>query len=323
MKSLLIILFFPFVTASAALNPGLFLDYYVHYDSLDNSIPENNCKVLGTITLDGLAIKGAMISTVKKDFQVFSNSQGSYEMIFSVSDSGRSIFCYYERAVKEIIIANYDFKSQHAVYIDFHLKSYKEIRPMKKPVIYMYSNQDISCDLTIIPNGELTFSYPLMKDGWEIELSKDEDLKVQGKAYPYLFWEGEGVIDYELKDNNIIGEVISKSQLTDYFESSLALLGLNFKERSDFITFWVPQLLEKEYVLIQWIVDTDYNEMIAKMEVNPEPDALRRVYMLASPTDNPHIELKPQKLNSFERFGFTIVEWGGTIIPFEQISKSL
>ena len=49
----------------------------------------------------------------------------------------------------------------------------------------------------------------------------------------------------------------------------------------------------------------------AKLSITPEPDSVLRVFMTYIPLEEP-VEVPEQKLESFERNGFTVVEWGGT-----------
>ena len=49
------------------------------------------------------------------------------------------------------------------------------------------------------------------------------------------------------------------------------------------------------------------------LEINPNPDSLIRVWMTFKGLDNP-IEVQEQKLESPDRTGFVVVEWGGTEI---------
>ena len=49
------------------------------------------------------------------------------------------------------------------------------------------------------------------------------------------------------------------------------------------------------------------------LDVNPAPDTVIRVLMITKPLDK-YVEVKEQKLDRIERKGYTLVEWGGTII---------
>ncbi|MBQ6041072.1 MAG: hypothetical protein IJL32_09905 [Oscillospiraceae bacterium] len=51
----------------------------------------------------------------------------------------------------------------------------------------------------------------------------------------------------------------------------------------------------------------------AKLSITPAPDSLCRVFMAYIPLDEAR-EIEPQQLETFERKGFSVVEWGGTEI---------
>jgi len=94
-------------------------------------------------------------------------------------------------------------------------------------------------------------------------------------------------------------------------EKQLTELGFNDKEKTDFITFWGPQLQKYEQVVVQFILNDSCNEF-ALVEIEPKPQQLNRVYIVWSPVDpeKPHL-LKPQVLKRLNRDGFDVLEWGG------------
>ena len=49
------------------------------------------------------------------------------------------------------------------------------------------------------------------------------------------------------------------------------------------------------------------------LTVEPAPDTVLRVFMAYQPLEYP-IRVLPQKLETVERTGFTLVEWGGAEI---------
>ncbi|MBR4343728.1 MAG: hypothetical protein IKP88_13715 [Lachnospiraceae bacterium] len=51
----------------------------------------------------------------------------------------------------------------------------------------------------------------------------------------------------------------------------------------------------------------------AKLNINPCPDTVIRVFMTWYGNNNP-VEVKEQELTAPERKGFTVVEWGGSEI---------
>lgn len=88
-------------------------------------------------------------------------------------------------------------------------------------------------------------------------------------------------------------------------------MGLNQKELEDFIEFWIPFMENNPYnkISFQSIAYTDN----AKLTVYPEPDSILRIYMVFQRVDE-FVEVVEQQLIEFERTGFTLVEWGGSII---------
>jgi hypothetical protein len=73
--------------------------------------------------------------------------------------------------------------------------------------------------------------------------------------------------------------------------------------------------------LIQFLVDDVYESAIAGLQISPQPDVIRRVYILCSPLKDSSIglEVVPQEFKSFERFAFTVVEWGGSEIDLTNL----
>ena len=51
----------------------------------------------------------------------------------------------------------------------------------------------------------------------------------------------------------------------------------------------------------------------AKLDITPKPDSVLRVFMAYKAIDKP-IEIEEPIITSFERNGFTVVEWGGAEI---------
>ncbi|MBQ1339804.1 MAG: hypothetical protein IIY35_04165 [Ruminococcus sp.] len=64
-----------------------------------------------------------------------------------------------------------------------------------------------------------------------------------------------------------------------------------------------------KYNLISFQGDT-YTDS-AKLDITPAPDSLLRVFMTYVPLEDA-VNIEPQQLSTFERKGFTVVEWGGS-----------
>ena len=101
------------------------------------------------------------------------------------------------------------------------------------------------------------------------------------------------------------------SDIREFLYGKLTELGLNTKERSDFITFWYPRLQNYPYLQITF-AGKEYTET-AQLEIIPCPDSFLRVFMIAQPLEYKKI-IPPQNIQKFERRGFIVVEWGGAII---------
>ena len=106
------------------------------------------------------------------------------------------------------------------------------------------------------------------------------------------------------------GFCVKGSESAAFLEKALTDIGLNAREANEFIIYWLPVLEANEYNVITFQTDA-YTE-VAKLDVTPAPESMLRVYMYAYATDK-YIDIKPQNFDGFERKGFTVVEWGGTV----------
>ena len=105
------------------------------------------------------------------------------------------------------------------------------------------------------------------------------------------------------------GFIVDENNAETFLEEKLKFLGLNDKEKTDFITFWLPVLLKNKLSLCSF-QSKEFFEHIP-MNVSPKPDTLIRIFLTIKKIDAP-IEVKEQKLERHERKGFTVVEWGGS-----------
>ena len=96
-------------------------------------------------------------------------------------------------------------------------------------------------------------------------------------------------------------------------------MGLNQTEQEDFITYWCPIMLAYEYVKIHFLFNEDFDKY-ANLTINPKPDEVFRVFMLWSMVVNDidESDFVPQKIPSFKRKGYTVVEWGGGKVGFRR-----
>lgn len=175
-----------------------------------------------------------------------------------------------------------------------------------KPVIYLYPEEETEVSVKLTLDGRLTCTYPSYRDGWSVTAQPDGTLTdANGQTYNYLFWEGETYADYDLSR----GFCVKGEETAAFLENALSQLGLTRREANEFIVYWLPLMEGNPYNIISF--QTDVYTEAAKLEVQPAPDTLIRVFMAWRAADS-FLELPEQELMAPERAGFTVVEWGGT-----------
>lgn len=179
---------------------------------------------------------------------------------------------------------------------------------VRKPIIYLYPETVQDINVKVHFNGQLTHTYPKYpyKTGWNITAQPDGMLTdhASGKVFSYLFWEGQSSFKYNLDK----GFVIKGEDAADFLDEKLAILGLNRREATDFVSYWLPELEKNPYNLIHF--STDEYIQNAPLEITPNPETLIRVFMVYQPLGAP-IDLPTQDLQPTTRKGYTVVEWGG------------
>jgi len=187
----------------------------------------------------------------------------------------------------------------------------KEVRPMK-PVIYLYPEQVMDVEVDLNFHGDLTAVYPSNDNGWLVSASPSGELVDLNdkRAHEYLFYEGvsddEVYNDYQF--NN--GFCVAREEVVPFLESTLAEIGLNYREANDMITFWMAHLTESKYVIMRFQLNEECNK-IADLKISPKPDTQLRI-MMDFINVNEFKQIAPQVFKPFIRRGFTAVEWGGT-----------
>ena len=170
----------------------------------------------------------------------------------------------------------------------------------EKPVIYLYPEQKTAVSVSLDYAGTLTATYPAYENGWHVTAEPDGTLYDEaGNEYSYLFWEGESKPDYDFSK----GFCVAGADTADFLHETLAEIGLTPKEYNEFIVYWLPKMQENPYNLISF--QSERYTDIAKLDIDPTPDSVLRVFMAWKPLS------KPQTFTPFARDGFTVVEWGG------------
>jgi hypothetical protein len=184
--------------------------------------------------------------------------------------------------------------------------------PLTKPVIYLYPQRSEQVKVQLdYPAGFLSTNPTYNPNsGWQVLASPEGDLTdlSTGKHYSYLFWEGKPApIDYDMST----GFVVTGSQTETLLRHELPAIGLSPMETNAFISYWIPKMQTNKYNLIHF-AGTEYTNY-AKLTVTPRPDSMLRVFMVNQPLQQP-VAVTPQTFPTFQRKGFTVVEWGGTVL---------
>jgi len=180
-----------------------------------------------------------------------------------------------------------------------------------KPIIYLYPEDTMSIKVELGNPDKLTVTYPKYNDYWDIEANPDGTLidKKTGRKLYSLFWEGINTESNGIKEE---GFIVKGEDALSFLEEKLEILGLNYKEQEEFIIYWLPKLDSNKYNYIRFETLEEQNNNMPLL-ITPKPDTLIRINMEYMPLDE-KIDIKEQQLTKVERKGFTLVEWGGTIL---------
>ena len=174
-----------------------------------------------------------------------------------------------------------------------------------KPVIYLYPEQETTVSVSLDYAGTLTATYPAYENGWTVTAEPDGTLYDEnGDEYAYVFGEGENNTVYDFSK----GFCVAGADTADFLREKLAEIGLTPREYNEFIVYWLPKMQDNPYNLISFQSEA-YTDA-AKLDIDPTPDSVLRVFMAWKPLHRAQT-IEPQTFASFERNGFTVVEWGG------------
>ncbi len=185
--------------------------------------------------------------------------------------------------------------------------------PWCKPAIYMYPDKPTLVNVKLDLDGQLTVSRPVYnsQSGWSVVAYPDGTLKepVTLNDHPYLYYEAD-LTGVTLPKE---GFVFSREDLSKSLKSLMETIGFNEKETSDFLSYWLPKLTEKPYYFVTLLPENVINDK-EKLNFSVNPDTLIRTRFVFEGLDAP-ISVKPlSNINSHDRSGFTVTDWGGTIV---------
>ena len=181
-----------------------------------------------------------------------------------------------------------------------------------KPIIYLYPEETTEVTVKVGVEEKLTCTYPKYESsGWKVIAEPSgrlTDAKTGRELY-CLYWEGNNTTKGNFKE----GFVVKGEDSASFLEEKLEILGLNAREAEEFIIYWLPQMEKNEYNYIRFETLEEINENMP-LDVSPKPDTIIRINMEWKALSKP-IKVEEQKLEQApKRTGFTLVEWGGTIL---------
>ena len=175
-----------------------------------------------------------------------------------------------------------------------------------KPVLYLYPEKETNVKVYFENNNLLTTTYPKFRNSWNLRVLPDGSMYDENNNYYYaLYWEEipTKIVDFST------GFYVNSNNAIQFLEDKLSLIGLNDRERNEFIMYWLPILENNNHSLVYFEL-TDEKQENNKLIIEPTPDSLLRLTMHVKRV-NKKVNIKQQKINTFERKGFIAVEWGG------------
>ncbi|SFC51975.1 hypothetical protein SAMN02910406_01866 [Ruminococcus albus] len=182
---------------------------------------------------------------------------------------------------------------------------------VNKPVIYLYPEKETDVHVEVeLTEADLATTYPKYNNGWDVVAKPDGSLvnKVDGTHHRYLFWDA---VNCRTEFDFSKGFCTAGSDTESFLKEKLSYMGLTEDEMNEFIVYWLPRMEHNKYNLISFQSDK-YTDS-AKLNITPTPDSMLRVFMTYVPLEEA-VDIEPQELSTFERKGFTVVEWGGSEI---------
>ncbi|GAA5890580.1 hypothetical protein JCM6882_002969 [Rhodosporidiobolus microsporus] len=230
-----------------------------------------------------------------------------------------------------------------------------------KPVIYLFPPTplpDVQVSLTLSPQWHFSAVYPVRdiiksKDGsstvvWTVDVGPEGQLvdKKSEVDLSYLFWEAvaersttasstspvasNGVSGFDPSNPSLTpsnGAVLPLALFLPYLDKVLFDLSLHTSARTEFITFWLPHFnriaSRAQHIAFRFLPQREY-EQAARIEVDPRPDVVTRVFLLFKGVDASEAGLwrKAESVDWVKEVGvdpdevanealFRVLEWGG------------
>lgn len=204
-------------------------------------------------------------------------------------------------------------KEQHKKWLDYKKKGLGR-KPgdhigAYKPNIYLYPEEEISIRVTFQMPGLIQTVIPEYPGQWLVTGYPDGTIKdVDGEIYTYLFYES---ITWPCIYQTDEGWLIEADTRREQMKSIMLSYGFTKQETADFIEYWTVKLDQGiDYAMYPQL--TSIVDIAMPMNIEPKPDSLFRLWFAFEKNVVPSAIPASQYI---ERDGFTVVEWGGVILP--------
>ena len=234
------------------------------------------------------------------------------ELTIYIEDTGSTRHCGTSYILFEIPIDK-SFTDEDSIYVSYGLSlphgggggEYPIVE--YKPILYIYPTVDTNVNVKLADPSAIRVSYPIYNDGWNVYAKTDGSLYVNDKYYYALYWEEN--IEEENEFNE--GFYVTSDNAASFLEDKLSQAGLTDREINEFVMYWLPKLQDNGESIVNFSFTEELQASNAII-VDPAPDSILRVRMhIKKVNGDPGI--KEQEIPTFNRTGFTVVEWGGDI----------
>lgn len=198
------------------------------------------------------------------------------------------------------------YKSKQGEWLIYTTDTFSPAYGCAKPVVYLYPEREQQVQVRVGADVKVSDPWYNPSTGWTALARPTGKLTVNGQHFDSLFWEGPGKGEYPAITS---GTIVKREQALSTIKRQLAQQGLNAKESQDFIDYWQDKIPNKPYIRLTWLTNKQLDHL-APLAITPKPDTVHRVFLDMTGLDQP-IKLPAQKLETVQRKGFTVIEWGG------------
>jgi len=180
----------------------------------------------------------------------------------------------------------------------------------RKPVVYLYPTTTMDVKVELHVDGEFVAQYPrLTGNAWHVKASPNGEIfdPATERRFPYLFWEAQRKTPLTIDAAQ--AHCVKSADAARFLEDAAAKYALNDRERTDYVTYWLPALERNPYSLVQFLSETEYAKY-AEMKITPAPETVNRLFMIFQRVNAP-LKVGSPTLAQRDRRGFTVIEWGG------------